>query len=445
MNEEIKRHIDARVKCLKDAQAIATLVETEKRAMTNEEKTKFEKLYADAEMHKATADALQKGVEIKAILSESAGRMTDPENPGVMAPKAQRDMLRKVCAKLINRAPDEAKRLIENMPDNMTEKYADALKNCILKGWDGASTLELRKYDELARKDYQIDIATQGGYILPVEVSAQILLKLLNLVYVRKYATVLPLNSYAAEIPSLDEEPTQPSPSGEVSEMSSDTDGTLGRRLLRPHLLPIVVKIARDLLHFAPSFEGLLIDRVGKGFERKEEQLFMTGTGNGQPLGLFTSAIGTYAGIPSTRNKVCGSATAPTYAGILDVFTNQKKQYRDNSEWLVSRAFIQKAMGLVDNINRPLWVPSLAADKPDMLLGRPVLESEYVPNTFSASQPVGIFGDLSYYWIAQFMGFEVQPLLEKYATTNQLGFACRQWVDGMPMLSEAFTRMVLAA
>ena len=113
-------------------------------------------------------------------------------------------------------------------------------------------------------------------------------------------ATVMPLTSYAAEIPSLDVEPTAATPSGEVSEMSHDTAGTLGRRLLKPHLLPIEVIIARDLLRFSPSFEGVIIDRVSKGYERTEEQLFMTGTGNGQPLGLFTSPGATgYAGIPT--------------------------------------------------------------------------------------------------------------------------------------------------
>ena len=445
MNEEIKRHIAARAELIAQAKKITDKATAEKRSMTAEENTSFQKMWADADSHKATLEAIQKNLAAEAELSQTAGRKTDAETPGAKVPKPAQDMMKALCAKFMDKKDERVKRLLDNMPAELNADYMELLRKSILQGSDNQFGGEMRRLEAASRKSYQIDVPSQGGYLLPVEVSAQILLKLLDKVYIRGAATVLPLNSYAAEIPSLDVEPDQPEPSGEVSEMAEEAGGTLGRRMLKPHLLPIVVKIARDLLHFSPSFEGVLIDRIQRGFGIKEEKLFMTGTGSGQPLGLFTTVTSSYGGISAARNVVCGSATNPTLDGIIAAFMNQKKQYRDNSSWMLSRAFVQKTLSLKDNMGQPIWRPGMLLGAPDMLYGRAVLESEYVPNTFTASKAVGMFGDMSYYWIAQVMGFEVQPLLEKYATTNELGFACRQWVDGMPMLDEAFSRLTLGA
>jgi HK97 family phage major capsid protein len=71
--------------------------------------------------------------------------------------------------------------------------------------------------------------------------------------------------------------------------------------------------------------------------------------------------------------------------------------------------------------------------------------SEYAPNTFTASQYVGILGDFSYVWIADSLQMEMQRLEELFASTNQVGLIGRLESDGMPVLSEAFVRVKLAA
>jgi HK97 family phage major capsid protein len=39
----------------------------------------------------------------------------------------------------------------------------------------------------------------------------------------------------------------------------------------------------------------------------------------------------------------------------------------------------------------PLWLPSLTQGAPDTLLGAPLDESEYVPNTFTTGKYVGMY------------------------------------------------------
>ena len=82
--------------------------------------------------------------------------------------------------------------------------------------------------------------------------------------------------------------------------------------------------------------------------------------------------------------------------------------------------------------------------EPDTILNRPLNMSEYVPNTFTTGLYVGMFGDLSKYWIADALDLQVQRLIELYAETNQDGFIGRMESDGMPVLAEAFARVKLA-
>ena len=86
---------------------------------------------------------------------------------------------------------------------------------------------------------------------------------------------------------------------------------------------------------------------------------------------------------------------------------------------------------------------SLIVGEADRIDGIPVAESEYAPNVMAPGQYVGIIGDLSYYWWADALSMEIQRLLELYAETNQIGLILRLETDGMPVLGEAFSRLLL--
>jgi HK97 family phage major capsid protein len=68
-----------------------------------------------------------------------------------------------------------------------------------------------------------------------------------------------------------------------------------------------------------------------------------------------------------------------------------------------------------------------------------------MPNTFTASQYVGILGDFSSYWILDALSMAIQVVVELYAATNQNGYIIQAEIDGMPVLAEAFARVKLTA
>ncbi len=86
----------------------------------------------------------------------------------------------------------------------------------------------------------------------------------------------------------------------------------------------------------------------------------------------------------------------------------------------------------------------LQAGRADLILDRPVMESEYVPNTYSSGNYVGMIGVYRFYWIADALDLTVQRLDELFAQTNQTGFIMRVETDGMPVLEEPFVRLKLS-
>jgi HK97 family phage major capsid protein len=91
-----------------------------------------------------------------------------------------------------------------------------------------------------------------------------------------------------------------------------------------------------------------------------------------------------------------------------------------------------------------LWQPGLMAGQPDRLLGRPVFTNNSM-DTPGASKKVVLFGDLSYYWVADFGGISLKRLDELYAASGQVGFRFFRRIDARVMLADALQVLQMAA
>jgi HK97 family phage major capsid protein len=105
---------------------------------------------------------------------------------------------------------------------------------------------------------------------------------------------------------------------------------------------------------------------------------------------------------------------------------------------------VSRCRKLKDGVGNYLWQPGLATDRPPTVLGRPYVQSENAPNTFTSQLYVAIIGDFKAgYWIVDALQMEVQRLVELFTLKNQVGFKGHKETDGMPVLEEAFSRMIL--
>lgn len=244
-------------------------------------------------------------------------------------------------------------------------------------------------------------------------------------------------------VPTLDNDLNDADWTSELLTGTEDTNTTVGKRELEPHPLAKLVKISKKLARAsAIGMEGFLRQRLAYVFGVTLEKALMTGSGSGQPLGMFTASND---GIPTTRDvSTDNTTTSVTGDGLINSFYDLKQQYQSRAELLCHRDFLKQVRKLKDGNGQYLWSPGLAGGQPGTVLDRPYILSEYAPNTFTTGLYVGIWGVWEYYWLVQVLQLELQILNELYATTNQIGMIGRVEADGAPVLSEAFRRIKLA-
>jgi HK97 family phage major capsid protein len=285
---------------------------------------------------------------------------------------------------------------------------------------------------------------TAGGFLVPdEEFINQLIKKADEVLFIRQLATKYMISgSKAGGIPTLETDFSDCDWTTELGTGSLD-NLVFGKRKLIPNALAKRVKISNLLLNNSTMDpESLVIDRLVRKFAVTEEKGFLTGDGSNKPLGLFTASS---SGISTSRDvSTDNTSSAVTFDGLINAQESIKEVYQAKAVWLVSRALKKMVRKLKDGQNQYIWEPSTVVGAPSMLLGSPLYTSEFAPATFTTGLYVGIYGDMSFYGIADSIDQRVQRLDELYAETNEVGFIGRREIDGQPLLEEAFARIKLA-
>ena len=104
---------------------------------------------------------------------------------------------------------------------------------------------------------------------------------------------------------------------------------------------------------------------------------------------------------------------------------------------------IRKLKDTGTGTNQYMWQPGLQAGQPDRLLGRPVYTSSNMPEAATGNKSV-VFGDLSYYYIANHTQFAMTRNPYLYEANGYVGFFGRSRVGGAVVLAEAIQHGVQA-
>lgn len=320
-------------------------------------------------------------------------------------------------------------------------KQMDAFNEFLRFGWAEGKFNTMQA--EL--KTLQADLDVSGGYLLTPQVFVTQLLKNVDdLVVIRRMATKFPLlTGESLGVPSLDTDLDDADWTTELATGSQDDATRFGKRELRPHPFAKRVKVSNKLLRQAIlDPEAHVRERMAYKFGLTEEKGFLTGSGSGRPLGVFTASA---QGISTGRDVSTGmTTTSITADGLIEVKHTLKPQYWPQARWLFHRDAVKQIRKLKDGNGQYLWQPGIQGGVPNTILDTPYEMSEYAPNTFTTAQYVGIIGDFRFYWIADALNLTIQRVVELYAEQDATGFIGRAEADGMPVLEEAFVRAKLA-
>lgn len=298
----------------------------------------------------------------------------------------------------------------------------------------------------LEARAFQADSPTEGGYLSRGEqFVAQLIQAVDDMVFIRQRATVIPVNdgNTSLGVPTLDTDAEDWDWTVELGTGNEEDSIRFGRRSLTPHPLAKRVKLSRELLRAsALPAERIVLARMAYKLGVTQEKGFLTGTGQGQPLGVY---VASEDGISTSRDVSTGNEqTSITFDGLQEAKFTLKAAYWPRARWNFHRTAVKQIAKLKDGEGRYMWEPSVRAGVPDQLFSFPMDISEFSPSTFTTGQYVGMLADWSHYWIADSLSMQMQRLAELYAETNQVGFIGRIQTDGMPVLEEAFVRVKLA-
>ena len=294
----------------------------------------------------------------------------------------------------------------------------------------------------------QTDLGTQGGYfVAPEEFVAELLMDVDSMRWMRKLGRVFTTTAQSLGAVKRTSRMASFQWGAELTDAETVKDTALqfGKRSLTPHYMVGMVQVSRDLMRSAVlDPEEIVKYETGRDSGELEEKAYLAGTGAQQPLGIFTA---TPDGIDVSRDFSTGNTTTALGADNLRfVKYSLKPQYRANPSlrWLFHRDAVSQISRLKDGMGQYLWRDGISEADPDSILAIPVIESEFVPNTFTTGQYVGVLGAFEFYWIADSLEMDMLVLVEKYANTNQIGYIVRRKTDGMPQIAEAFARVKLA-
>ena len=404
---------ETRAKAVADARALVDKAEAEKRDLTEDERSKYDEIMAEA--------------------GKLGDQIKDEERKIELArQEAEID------------ADDETRDDGGRETRDSAALQRDGFRSWLARGAEGAAREDPEAFAELERRAQSVGADTEGGYLVaPQEFVNQLIRHINDLTYIRSWATVRQLTvATSLGVPTLESSLDDYEWTTEIAPAAEDQGLRFGKRELHPKPLAKLILIATRLLRLsAQDIEALVRSEMALILGYTYEKAFLTGNGVNGPLGVFTASDD---GIPASRDvSTDNTATEVTTDGLIEAKFALKAGHRRTARWLFHRDAIKGIAKLKDSDGQYIWSGAVREGEPDRLLGLPYFESEFVPNTFTSEQYVGILGNFMYYWIAEEVGLQIQRLVELYARTNQIGLIGRPQIDAMPVLPEAFVRVQL--
>jgi len=140
-----------------------------------------------------------------------------------------------------------------------------------------------------------------------------------------------------------------------------------------------------------------LVAQGGEAMSRGAGAHLISGSGSGQPNGIFTAA---------TTGVTAAGAAAITADELIDLQHSVATPYRRRSTWLMNDSTVKLIRKLKDGDNQYLWQPGLTLGAPNTLLGHAVETDENCPAATTGLDSV-LFGDLDTYVVRTAKGAEV--------------------------------------
>ena len=262
----------------------------------------------------------------------------------------------------------------------------------------------------------------QGGYLLPQEMHDELITALTQENVLRQISRVVQTANDRRLVIQATPPTAQFVSEGQQITLSSEK---FDQKILSAFKIAAGVSVTNELL--ADSYYDLekhLQIEFSKAVASLEENAFLNGSGNGEPLGILPQMQA------DTSTTITTAGAAISADDIMDLAYKLKRPYRKNACWLMSDSTLASTRKLKDNNQAFIWQAGLAAGEPPTLLGYPVYTSEYMPEIASGKIPI-LFGDFQKFVVGQRGELIFRPLHELKALSDESVFLLIERIDGV--------------
>ncbi len=283
----------------------------------------------------------------------------------------------------------------------------------------------------------------QGGFVVPEEFRAQIMMLALEEAVVRPRATIIPMTRETIAIPTIRDVSHASTVHGGVQAFwtpentaSTASEPTFSQARLNAEKLAGHTQISMELTEDAAiSIESLLTQMYGGAVAFFEDDAFLAGTGVGQPTGIKNAAA-----LVTVAKESGQAADTIVWENIVKMFSRMLPTSMGSGVWIANNDCIPQlaTMSLaVGTGGSAIWLQNGQGALPTTILGRPVIYTEKAETIGDASDLT--FVDLRQYLIGDRRSLTISNSPHFAFTSDQMTWKFTHRVAGRPWMDSALT------
>lgn len=310
------------------------------------------------------------------------------------------------------------------------EKIVTFFKSLVYSNVDPSSKQVLRALVE--------GTTTEGGYLVPEELRAEVFRILPDVTIMRKIARILPMASNSLKINSLSARPVAYWTAEYASK--STTSAEFDQIELSPNDLVCLIPISDQLLADANiNLVQFIIELFAEAIGLAEDKAFFTGSGTGQPAGISGYTI-------SNQGIAGGTISFDDIIALIDLVPQRVSQSPKAA--FVGNRYVKRLLRtLKDNNNQYIWRDSRGGNVgsgsgetyklPDTIYGYPFYEQN------DLLQSELYFADWSFYIIGDRQTLSVRTTTEGGDAwrRNSMEIKAVERVDGQAVMTTPFAKL----
>lgn len=413
------------------AGAILTKAHNEKRRVTGEENTEWEKRMADVDAIQKEIEQLEKQHDLETRLAQPA---EDRRSAGREDYKPEPEEQRSVPAARVN-APFDPKSY---------DKSKDEYRSAFVQWMADPGMLNQKQARMLAEKRALAEgTGTAGGYTVPQGFQYELDVALKSFGGIMETAEMIETTmGNILPWPSMNDtgntaEQISENAAATIANGNSTTPGdpVYGVVNFSAYMHDSgIIQVPIDLLQdSAFNIEKYITDACMIRLGRKINTNGTVGTGSNAPTGIVTAVN---AGTTSTLTTA-SSATGLVYNDLLNLEHSVDPAYRNQggkkAKWMFADLTLKAIKKLTDNNGRPLFLAGgvaegINAPAPDQIDGYDYVINQDMPQ-IGASNTSVLFGDLTKFKVRLVRQAQMTRFNERFMTNLQIGFLVWRRLD----------------